>query len=74
MARAWLTRAFAIMRRTKTAVTDDTDDKEFNRRSELSGTDPDQFQRELAEWLERHPEWLEVTRGEQMAMWLRATD
>jgi hypothetical protein len=68
MVRAWLARAFAMVRRTKPAV---TDDKEFNRRSELSGIE---LQRELTEWLEQHPECREVTRGEQIAMWLRATD
>jgi hypothetical protein len=71
MNRAWLARAIAVMRSTKPAV---TDDGEFYRRSELSGTDPDRFQREFAEWLERHPDWGEVTRGEQITAWLRATD
>jgi hypothetical protein len=68
MVRAWLARAFARRRETKQVS------EEFDRRSELSGTDPDQFEHELAEWLERHSEWREVTRGEQIAMWLRAHD
>jgi hypothetical protein len=68
MARAWLARAFALMRRETKPVS------EFDRRSELAETDPDQFQRELTEWIDRHPEWRAVPRAERIAMWLRATD
>jgi hypothetical protein len=47
---------------------------ELDRRAELPGTNPDQFQREFSGWLERHPELCEVSRSEQLTHWLRATD
>ena len=68
MAKAWLTRAFALMRRETIPVS------EFDRKSELAETDPDQFQRELTDWIERHPEFRAVARAEQIAAWLRAAD
>ena len=68
MARAWLARALALMRRETKSVS------EFDRKSELAETDPDQFQRELTDWIERHPEWREVPRAQQIAAWLRAAD
>jgi hypothetical protein len=68
MAKAWLTRAFAVMRRDTKPVS------EFVRKSELAETDPDQFQRALSDWIERHPEWRAVSRSEQITAWLRAAD
>ena len=64
MAKAWLTRAFAVMRRDTKPVS------EFVRKSKLAETDPDQFQRALSDWIERHPEWRAVSRSEQITAWL----
>ena len=68
MAKAWLARAFALMRRETIPVS------EFDRKSELAETDPDQFQRELTDWIERHPECRAVPHAEQITAWLRAVD
>ena len=70
MAKAWLARAFTLMRREAIAIPA----SEFDRKSELAETDPDQFQRELTDWIEGHPEWHAVPRAEQITAWLRATD
>jgi hypothetical protein len=43
MARAWLARALALIRRETKPVS------EFGRRAELAEIDPDQFQRELTD-------------------------
>ena len=44
---------------------------EYERRAALPAPD---LERELAEWLERHPEMRDADRFEQLAAWLRATD
>lgn len=55
-------------RRTRPELT------ELERRAELPGTNPDQFQQEFSDWLERHPELRDASRAEQLTQWLRATD